>query len=490
MYRFASCLVVLVGVGQVWAVAGTMLFDEHSDTIKVAGQTVIGTAATYEARIMFTDAYAGVGYIFHEWEQAAEDKQLYAGPTYIKGYSYGVNSPSALEVDTTVSLGSWHHLAYVYDGSQERIYLDGVRAGFRPASAIDVRDSSGPAFVGALFKGPLAPSFVGYMDTLRVSDVARYSGLAFIPPVGDLTSDANTQLLYNFNDAVGSMTVLDESPLGRSGTLGVGFAGATSPTLVPEPWTIVGRHVFYNNSAFDSVGELTDNDAVAIDKRALLPGQTASFDNYTSYTKGINGIMVDVSRLAGTPTADDFRFRVGNDNDPTDWATLEETPLVTVRPGEGADGADRIAVVFSDNTISQEWLQVTMKATDENGLAEDDVFYFGNAVGEVGNSDGDAKVNAFDMLGARDNQRSFLDPAPIDFAYDFDRDGRVNAIDMLIARDNTTSIFNDLNLITVPGGKGTVPEPSTFTLLLVGAIGLLGWGWPRRRPLYVPSCRR
>ncbi|NQU20164.1 MAG: PEP-CTERM sorting domain-containing protein [Candidatus Nealsonbacteria bacterium] len=72
-----------------------------------------------------------------------------------------------------------------------------------------------------------------------MSDSARYSGISFTPPTGDLTSDANTQLLYNFNDPPGSTTVLDESPFGRTGTLGVGFGGATSPTLVPEPFTLI-----------------------------------------------------------------------------------------------------------------------------------------------------------------------------------------------------------------------------------------------------------
>jgi hypothetical protein len=59
-------------------------------------------------------------------------------------------------------------------------------------------------------------------------------------------------------------------------------------------------------------------------------------------------------------------------------------------------------------------------------------------------------VNAADMLGARDHPRSFLNPAPIDFAFDYDRDARVNATDMLLARDNPTHFLNALKLITVP----------------------------------------
>ena len=47
-----------------------------------------------------------------------------------------------------------------------------------------------------------------------------------------------------------------------------------------------------------------DDQAIATDKTALLPGETATFANYTSYSLGINGIMVDVADLAGEPTTE------------------------------------------------------------------------------------------------------------------------------------------------------------------------------------------
>ncbi len=110
-----------------------------------------------------------------------------------------------------------------------------------------------------------------------------------------------------------------------------------------------------------------------------------------------------------------------------------------------------MTIVWPDNAIDKQWLQVTVLPGANTGLIEPDVFYFGNAVGETGDSTGDAKVNARDMLGTRNNQRNFLDPAPIDFHFDFDRNARVNAVDMLIARNNTTHFLNALKLITVPG---------------------------------------
>src|SRR5207248_5802288 len=95
----------------------------------------------------------------------------------------------------------------------------------------------------------------------------------------------------------------------------------------------------------------------------------------------------------------------------------------------------------SNTFIHHEWVQVTMKADANTGLAKDDVFYFGNAIGDSGNESTNAIVNANDELGARANQRNFLSPAPVDFAYDFNRDGRVNATDQLIARANQTNFL-------------------------------------------------
>ena len=241
----------------------------------------------------------------------------------------------------------------------------------------------------------------------------------------------------------------------------------------PVGATIAGRHIFYNDSAFDgndpAVG-LGDDGAIAPDpasaidpwwgKTALLPGETADFQNYTSYSRGINGIMVDIAGLMDVPDSGDFEFRVGNSNDPASWALAPEPKAIAVRTGDGVDDSHRVTIIWKDKAIEKQWLQVTVLVTPETGLAAPDVFYFGNAIGESGNSTTDAKINAFDMLRTRDNQRNFLYPAPIAFLFDFNRDAQVDATDMLIARNNRTHFLNALRLITVPGGKAAGEQAS------------------------------
>jgi len=219
---------------------------------------------------------------------------------------------------------------------------------------------------------------------------------------------------------------------------------------------VLGRHVFYHNSAFDG------DDAIATDKVALRPGDMASVANYTNYDKGINGIIVDIVGL-GDPvglTAADFLFKVGNDSDPSGWLPGPSPSAIDVRPGEGIDGSDRVAIVWSDHAIEKQWLQVTVGATDNTGLLEEDVFYFGNAPGEAGDTPFHTIVNATDESVARNSQHSAVDPASIDDLCDYNRDGLVNATDQIIARNNQTDLQTMLRLITVPVAELLVePEP-------------------------------
>ena len=193
--------------------------------------------------------------------------------------------------------------------------------------------------------------------------------------------------------------------------------------------------------------------------KALLPVGMATFANYTSYSRGINGVMIDMEGLSRPPGVNDFQFRMGNDNKPygddpdswhDDWPWAPTPTSITVRAGAGTEGSDRVTLLWADNLIQKRWLQVTVRATSTTGLAEDDVFYLGNAVGESGNALGDALVNATDEIGARNNPHGPFNPAAINDVYDFNRDRLVNASDQIIARNNRTNPFTALKLIMPP----------------------------------------
>jgi hypothetical protein len=269
------------------------------------------------------------------------------------------------------------------------------------------------------------------------------------------------------------------------------LADAGVPIAPPVPAaTIRGRHIFYNNSKFDGrsvAAGPADDAAIAPDKLALLPGGTASLANYTSFSKGINGIMIDMDHLAGTLTPDDFSFRVGNSNNPRQWKHLDARPTVTVRSGAGEGGADRVELTWTDGAITKQWLQVTVKAGEATGLEFDDVFYFGNALGEAGNAPGNALVSAIDEIEARNDPHGVLNPATILNRHDYTRDGLVNAADQIAARNNGTTLVNALKLISVPAVKAAaaaVPEPPALMLAGLACAVLFA----KRAAVYLARC--
>ena len=281
-------------------------------------------------------------------------------------------------------------------------------------------------------------------------------------------------VLYDLNDLIPSSLnwrLTDARAINDKGSVvGYGIApdGQTRAFLLKRSTVGVrGRFVFYNDSAFDGDGaaaSAADNAAVAFNKQALLPGQTATFANYTSYAKGINGILVDLPRAPGAaaPVPADFSFRVGNDNNPAGWAPAPPPSAVAVRPGGGIGGSDRVTLTWADGAATNRWLQVTVRANARTGLAAPDTFYFGNAPGETGDRSSRAEVGPADIIRTR---RAFGGGASPSNRYDHNRDGRVDFFDMLVVRRN---LGRGLQLIAPPAAvqtAGTVaPQPSSLLL--------------------------
>jgi hypothetical protein len=235
---------------------------------------------------------------------------------------------------------------------------------------------------------------------------------------------------------------------------------------VPTPLgTVVGRHLFYNDSAFDQHDPQptgADNLAIAPDKQALLPGQTATFANYSSYDKGINGILIDFTELTHTPTAADFTFTVGNDDHSfgATWHRAPDPLKIAQIPTPFGGTLRRVAIVWPNAAITNEWLQVLIG--HPAGPAAFDQFAFGNAIGESGNDPKNAIVDTADEAAARLDPHNFRKPAAIDNAHDYNRDKRVDATDQLIARSHATTADTALRLINL--------EPSPFDGPLVAVL--------------------
>ncbi len=245
-----------------------------------------------------------------------------------------------------------------------------------------------------------------------------------------------------------------------------GSNGSPGTADITPTAQVVSRLLFYNNSKFDGFDpnrNSADDAAIATDKVALRPGNPkATFANYSSYSRGINGVMIDVLNLPGAvlSAANDFTFKVGNDSNPANWQTLAVAPTILVRPGAGANNSSRIELTWPDGTIRNQWLQVTLKATANTGITTADVFYFGSAPGDTGNDPNNAIVDTADYYGVRDHFRTYANPVPATYTWDFNHDSVVDAQDLQLVRASATTAATALQLITLPSPLATPPTKS------------------------------
>lgn len=229
---------------------------------------------------------------------------------------------------------------------------------------------------------------------------------------------------------------------------------ASTPVSISFP-QVVARSIFYNRSAFDGndpAAGPADDSAIAADKTALLPGQQATWQNYTSYSRGINGLMIDLDVVGDDVTAANFQFRAGNGDNPAAWTALAISPTISIRHNVG--GRDRVTLTWPDNTIQDTWLEVKVLSS----MAVPDVFYFGNMRGETGDSTADSVVNVADFAATRSRSHSPA-PAGITDPYDHDRDGLVSAADYNLVRASLAPAGQALRRIRpVAGDKADPPS--------------------------------
>lgn len=325
--------------------------------------------------------------------------------------------------------------------------VDVTGGAFYPANS-----QFGAAFAGKYFFADAGAGFIRYFDpaspgTLAAPDTssAFASSLTTFGPV-DLKIDSAGNLYY----------------LARGGEVyRISFTGNNGPS------NVVARNLFYNNSAFDgnnTAANAADDGAIAIDRIAYLPGDgIAQPENVSSYSRGINGIMIDVAGNHGPLSVNDFTFRIGANNDPDSWASAPAPSAVVVRAGAGAGGADRVEIIWPDGAIANTWLQVIVEGNDaaggfnvNTGLPASDVLFWGSRIADFGTSPG-----ADSFLTSTTDLLQVLAKLglgkPITESGDYNRDGQVSTTDSLLVLAN----LGTTPRINIPSGAPSAPQAAS-----------------------------
>ncbi|MEX0936841.1 MAG: hypothetical protein WDZ59_03200 [Pirellulales bacterium] len=456
---------------------------------------IIIDASTGESSIVASDVGGGAG--FGALARNPVTGVLYGSQAQGRSGLYTIDTQTYVETFVGNLGGSVRALAWSPDGSELYGFRDFTFGSIDPSTAAytPIGDSStGGSFVGGMAFQPGTGTLFAVtnnspglfhisLDDGSATSVGSpgqgFNSLEFLPD-GRLLAGAsrvgtNPGFLVELDPTTAAPTLIGPS-------VDYGSRNLTAiELLAPTATTIEGRHIFYNDSFFDNP-TFGNNDDTAIDptKVALLPGQLATKANYISYTQGINGIMVDIADPEGTVDAADFEFHdMGRDGGSEIDAPAPDS--ITVRPGEGVGGSDRVVMTWDTSAgaiFDTTWLRVTV--LESVGLDAADVFYFGSAPGE-GSGGEFAHVDPADELGARNNTHGFGNPATVDDPWDYNKDRFVDPVDQLFARNNGTGFTTRLNLFTAPAaaplsaGRSASDEDSALPTAAALTGGESGW---------------
>ena len=447
-------------------------------------------SSQYGASVAVNDGGAFV-ITWTSWEQDGSMEgvygQLYGADGRRVGNEFPVNQDYlSQQMESSVAIDAAGRFAVAWQSSHGGILLRRFGADGRPLH--DERDVDGTAAIfgdnpcvvsdaagGLLLTWDAYTSEADFFDTY----VRRFApdGSPLGDPLRVNTTLPGTQAspsvaMRNIEDFV---VVWTDGEVGFPNNPNATPDGVYGRRYTPQrpPTTVVARNVFYNNSDFDArtpgAGP-SDDGAIAPDKAALPAGtgRVPGLENVTTYEKGINGILIDVMNLPVTALlpGQDFEF-----------SPAGKPPVsVTVRPGAGINGSDRVTLVWRDynpldttplpQAVANGWLTVTVNANARTGLSEPEVFSFGNLIGDTGDSATAFRVNALDLAAVK---RAMNTAAPVTSATDFNRDGRTNALDLAIARRQLGR-----NLAPPPApldrraGVGTYPSATAWLSSLPG----------------------
>lgn len=200
------------------------------------------------------------------WESGTSSKLV----SYLLGNTVylSVGGSTIISNSVTVNANEWTMLSYERIGNNHYIYKNGT---LEDTGNTANRPDSGPFNVGENTFG----DFNGYIDEVRVSNIARYTGTSFTEPTNEFAPDASTTVLLHFNGANGSTTITNSA---FSGTVVIGHARVLPDGTGTE--VTIGNITVKINKRVDVTGiqiELASGTVDVISWNPIVPGATGTW---------------------------------------------------------------------------------------------------------------------------------------------------------------------------------------------------------------------
>jgi hypothetical protein len=220
IYSFFMVLTTVLSLAVKAQVSGNALqYDGVNDYVNFGNSTVfnIDSAVTYEAWIKPDTSLSG--FIFNKWVGFQEDKQLTYSGDRVSFYLFNAFSGASLVTASSIPLHQYTHIAATYNGSEAKLYVNGVLDTFKTVGS-SINNSSGNLFIGFnADRFDVVAPFKGIIDEFRIWNIARTES--------EIQSTMNQSLngnepglvgYWKFDEGTGSTTA-DLTSNGNNGTI-------------------------------------------------------------------------------------------------------------------------------------------------------------------------------------------------------------------------------------------------------------------------------
>jgi hypothetical protein len=296
--------------------------------------------------------YGNKQYIFYKGNQSDQSIRLYLNSS---NQLVGQHGTTTIVGTSVLSLSTWRHVALVKRLDILEIYLNGTLEA-SISGVLDNVTNTDPFNIGGNTTG-----FIGYVDDVRVSSIARYNG-SFSVPTSAQHSDVSTILMLHFDGANGSTSIVDD-PIASQTVYSTGSSPASARRIILADYHQFGAElrcigsaavfgnqgviangtgtdlklIAFNLSFIGSGGDLTDDATLTIQSNEII--KTNGGKIYYQTVDQSGDFRVGDSFLVNQRTGDvSFGASALNLNNISSISVTDGTNSTVVTPGNIAVG--------------------------------------------------------------------------------------------------------------------------------------------------------